>query len=107
MENAKSDDERMELAMEYAQQMQEVISQEGGLESTQAKLVTNIPNAKCDLLSSAGGTLNGNIKYDDILIYAYDKIIDLQMKVVLNIKPESMGAKDLFREYIQYYVCIL
>ena len=50
MENAKSDDERMELAMEYAQQMAETMTQEGGLESTQAKLVTNIPNAKWDLL---------------------------------------------------------
>ena len=59
MENAKSDDERMELAMEYAQQMSETMTQEGGLESTQAKLVTNIPNAKCDIESSAGGTLNG------------------------------------------------
>ncbi len=96
MENAKSDDERMELAMEYAQQMSEVMTQEGGLESTQAKLVTNIPNAKWDIQSGAGGTLNGEMKYDDILIYAYDKIIDLQMKVVLKIKPEAMGAKDFF-----------
>ncbi len=96
MANAKSDDERMELAMEYAQQMSEVVSQEGGMESTQAKLVTNIPNAKYDLLKAGGGTLNSNLKYDDILIYAYDKIIDLQMKVVLTLKPETIGAKDLF-----------
>ena len=96
MENAKSDEERMELAMEYAQQMQETMTQGGGPESTQAKLVTNIPNAKYDLLKSAGGTLNGNLKYDDILIYAYDKIIDLQMKVVLTLKSQAVGAKDLF-----------
>jgi hypothetical protein len=96
MANAKSDDERMQLAMEYAQQMAETMNQPGGLESTQAKLVTNIPNAKWDIQSAAGGTLNGNMKYDDILIYAYDKIIDLQMKVVLKIKPEALGAKDFF-----------
>ncbi len=96
MANAKSDDERMELAMEYAQQMSEAVSQEGGMESTQAKLVTNIPNAKYDLLKAGGGTLSSNLKFDDILIYAYDKIIDLQMKVVLTLKPETIGAKDLF-----------
>ena len=96
MENATSDEERMELAMEYAQQMSEVMSQEGGLESTQAKLVTNIPNAKYDLMKAGGGTLNGNLKYDDILIWAYDKIIDLQMNVILKIKPEAVGAKDFF-----------
>ena len=97
MKNAKSDDERMQLAMEYAQQMQENMTQGGGgPESMQPKLVTNIPNTKYDLLKSAGGQLNGNIKYDDILIFAYDKIIDLQMKVIFTLKHEAVGAKDLF-----------
>ena len=96
MANAKTDDERMELAMEYAQQMSEVMTQEGGMESTQAKLVTNIPNAKYDLMKAGGGTLNGNLKYDDIPVWAYDKIIDLQMNVILNIKPEAVGASDFF-----------
>lgn len=97
MKNAKNDDERMQLAMEYAQQMQENMSQGGGgPESMQPKLVTNIPNTKWDLLKSAGGQLNGNIKYDDILIFAYDKIIDLQMKVIFTLKSEAIGAKDMF-----------
>jgi len=96
MENAKSDDERMELAMQYAQQMQETITQGGGTESIQPKLVTNIPNAKWDVLKSGGGTFNGTIKYDDILIFAYDKIIDFQMKVIFNLKQEAIGATNLF-----------
>lgn len=96
MNNAKSDEERMELAMEYAQQMQETITQGGGMENTQPKLVTNIPNATYDLLKSGGGSLNGDIKYDDIVILAYDKIIDLQMKVVLTLKGDAVGARDLF-----------
>lgn len=96
MQNAKSDDERMELAMQYAQQMQEAMSQGGGPESMQAKLVTNIPNAKWDLLKSGGGTFNANIKYNDILIFTYDKIIDLQMKVIFTLKPEAIGAKNLY-----------
>jgi hypothetical protein len=96
MNNAKTDQEKMDLAMEYAQQMQEAITSGGGPESMQAKLVTNIPNAKWDLLKSAGGSLNGNLKYDDILIFAYDKIIDLQMKVIFTLKQEATGAHDLF-----------
>ena len=55
MENAKSDDERMELAMEYAQQMSEAMTQGGGPESIQAKLVTNIPNAKWDIQKQPEG----------------------------------------------------
>jgi hypothetical protein len=97
MNNAKSDDERMQLAMEYAQQMQQNITQSGGgPESMQPKLVTNIPNTKYDFLKAGGGQLNGNIKYDDILIFSYDKIIDLQMKVIFTLKSEAIGAKDLF-----------
>jgi hypothetical protein len=96
MKNAKSDDERMELAMQYAQLMQENMAQGSGPESLEAKLVTNIPNAKWDMLKSAGGSLNGNMKYDDILVFAYDKIIDLQMNVVLTLKPDAIGAKNLF-----------
>lgn len=96
MNNAKTDQEKMDLAMEYAQQMQQAITSGGGPESMQAKLVTNIPNAKWDLLKSAGGSLNSNLKYDDILIFAYDKIIDLQMKVILTLKQEAIGAHDLF-----------
>ncbi len=96
MKNAKSDQERMDLAMEYAQQMQQGISQGGGPESIQSQLVTNIPNAKYDLLKSAGGTLNSSLKFDDILIRAYDKIIDLQMRIILTLKGEAASAPDIF-----------
>ena len=60
------------------------------------KIVTNIPNANYDLMKAAGGRLNGNIKYDDILIISYDKIIDLKMNTVLTLKQDAIGAKDLF-----------
>ena len=96
MKNAKTDQERMDLAMQYAQQMQQTMTSGGGPESMQAKLVTNIPDAKWDVLKSAGGQLNGSIKYDDIVFFAYDKIIDFQMKVVLTLKQEAIGAHDLF-----------
>jgi hypothetical protein len=96
IKNAKTDQEKMDLAMKYTQEMQQKMMQGGGPMSTMPKLVTNIPNITYDPLKSTGGTLNGNIKYDDILMSTYDKIIDLQGKVLLTLKPEASGAKDLF-----------
>ncbi len=96
MNNAKSDQERIDLAMQYSQQVQQTMSQGGGPESLQSQLVTNIPDAKYDIQKSAGGTLNGDLKYDDILILAYDKIIDLQMRTVLTLKHEAIGARSIF-----------
>jgi hypothetical protein len=40
--------------------------------------------------------LNSNIKYDDILFSTYDKVIDLSNKVLLTLKSDAAGAKDLF-----------
>jgi hypothetical protein len=96
MKNAKTEQEKMDLAMKYSQQMAQKMMQGGGPASMNPKFVTNISNANYDILKSAGGTLNGNIKFDDILITSYEKIIDLQMKTVLTLKQDAIGAKDLF-----------
>ncbi len=96
IKNAKSDQERMDLAMKYSQQMQQKMMQGGGPASTMPKLVTNIPNAIYDPMKSGGGKLNGNIKFDDILVVAYDKILDLQGKTVLSLKQDAIGAGELF-----------
>jgi len=96
IKNAKTDQEKMDLSMKYSQQMMQKMQQGGGPTSITPKLVTNIPNANYDPMKVAGGNLNGNIKFDDILIISYDKIIDLQMKTVLTLKQDAIGAKDLF-----------
>jgi hypothetical protein len=96
IKNAKTEQEKMDLAMKYTQEMQQKMMQGGGPMSTMPKLVTNIPNITYDPMRSTGGTLNGNIKFDDILMSTYDKVIDLQGKVLLTLKPEASGAKDLF-----------
>ena len=96
VKNAKTDQEKRELAMKYTQEMQQKMMQGGGPMSMLPKLVTNIPGVTYDPLKSVGGTLNSNIKYDDILFTTYDKIIDLSNKVLLTLKPEAAGAKDLF-----------
>jgi hypothetical protein len=96
IKNAKTDQERMDLSMKYAQEMQQKMAQGGGPMSLVPKLVTNIPGATYDPIKSVGGTLNSNVKYDDILFTTYDKVIDLSNNVLLNLKSDAAGAKDLF-----------
>jgi hypothetical protein len=96
IKNAKTDQEKMDLSMKYSQEMMQKMQKGGGPTSMMSKLVTNIPNANFDPMKAGGGKLNGNIKYDDILIISYDKIIDLQMKTVLTLKQDAIGVKDLF-----------
>jgi hypothetical protein len=96
IKNAKTDQEKMDLSMKYSQMMMQKMQQGGGPNSMIPKIITNIPNATYDMMKAAGGKLNGNIKFDDILIVSFDKIIDLQMKTVLTLKQDAVGAKDLF-----------
>jgi hypothetical protein len=96
MKNAKTDQERMDLSMKYAQEMQQKMAQGGGPMSLMPKLVTNISGAAYDPSRSLGGNLNSNVKFDDILFTTYDKVIDLSNNVLLNLKSDAAGAKDLF-----------
>jgi hypothetical protein len=96
IKNAKTDQEKMDLSMKYSQQMMQKMQAGGGPMSTLPKLVTNIQGVNYDPLKSVGGTLNNNVKYDDILLTTYDKVIDLSNKVLLTLKSEDNGAKDLF-----------
>jgi hypothetical protein len=96
IKNAKTDQEKMDLSMQYSQMMMQKMQQGGGAEAMMPKLVTNIPGATYDPLKSVGGTLNSNIKYDDILFFACDKILDLSNKVLLTLKPEVQGNEGLF-----------
>jgi hypothetical protein len=95
MKNAKTDQERMDLAMQYSQVMQQKMMQGGGPGTMLPKLVTNVPNATFDPSQSVG-VINGKIKYDDIVVTAYDKINDLQGKTLITIKPEIIGGGQLF-----------
>jgi|WetSurMetagenome_2_1015567.scaffolds.fasta_scaffold01434_10 hypothetical protein len=96
MKNAKTDQEKMDLAMQYAQQMQDKMIQGGKPISITPKLITNIPNVTFDPGTSVGGTLDNNMKYDDILMNAGSKIMDLQGKTVLTLKPEHVGARNIY-----------
>jgi len=94
IKNAKTDQERMELAMKYGQQIQEKMMQGGGPESMSTKLVTNIAGATFN--PNIGGVLNGDMKYDDILVNQFEQVADLQGKTVITLKPELIGGSKLY-----------
>jgi hypothetical protein len=96
MKNAKTDQERMELALQFGQQMANSVMQAGGPSSTQPRLVTNIPETTFDPMNTLGGKLNAKIKYDEILVSAYDKILDLKGNTIITIKKEHLGSPEIF-----------
>jgi hypothetical protein len=96
LKNAKTDQERMDLSMKYSQQMMQKMQQAGGANGILPKLVTNIPEVDYEAFKSKGGMLNSNMKYDDILSTALDKVIDLKGNTVLTLKQDAAGARDLF-----------
>jgi hypothetical protein len=96
IKNAKSEQEKRDLAIKYTQEMQQRMMQGGGPAAMMPKLVTNVPNATFDPMKTLGTTMNGNIKYDDILMVANDKLLDLKGNTVMTIKPEDARSEILF-----------
>lgn len=96
IKNAKTDQERMQLAMKYSQQMQQKMMSGGGPSSITSKLVSNIPDLSFDPVMQPASSLNGNMKFDEILIPAYNKIYNLQGKEVVTLKNEHIGAENIF-----------
>ena len=96
MKNAKSDQERMQLAMKYSQQMQQKVMQGGGPSSMTTKLVSNVPDLSFDPINQPATSLNGTMKFDEILLPAYNKIYNLQGQVVVTLKNEHIGAENIF-----------
>jgi len=96
MKKAKTDQEKMDLSMKYGQEMQQRMMQGGGPTSMMPKMVSNVPDATYDPMKSPNGMLNGKIKYDDILLVSYDKIVDLKGNTLMSIKPEAFGSEKLY-----------
>lgn len=95
MKNAKTDQEKMDLAMQFAQQMQQNMMAGGGPQSTTPKLVSNIEGATYNPF--AGGTFSADMKYDDILVKEYTgNVSDLKGNKVISIKPEYAGMNSVF-----------
>jgi len=96
MEKAKTDQERMELAMKYSQQMTNRMMQGGGPQSTMPKLVTNVPDANIDMYSGEMSNLVGNAKYDEILAVNFQNIRSLQGKTIMKMTQEMFGSDRYF-----------
>jgi hypothetical protein len=95
MKNAKTDQERMDIAMKMGQQMQNQMMQGGGAGSIQPKMVSNIPGATYDMMTWMGGRLNSRVKLGDILVVASDRILDLKGKTIMK-RTESNNSADIF-----------
>lgn len=96
MKNAKTEQERMEIAMQFSQQMAKKIQDGGGAMSTVPKMVSNISGITFDPMQNMGASLNSSIKYNEILVTTYDKVMDLNAKVLVNLKPDAQNAQNLF-----------
>jgi hypothetical protein len=96
MKNAKTDQEKMNLSMQFAMEMQSQMMNNGGTSSILPKFITNIPGAVYDPAASSGATFNGNLKYDDILLSSYDKIMDLKGNSIMSITPGSINPDEFY-----------
>jgi hypothetical protein len=96
IENAKTDQERMDLSMKYSQMMMQKMQQGGGANGILPKLVCNTGDVAFDPTKSHIGTLNNNIKFDEIFMVQSNEIIDLKGNVVLTLNPDASRSKDLF-----------
>jgi hypothetical protein len=95
MKNAKSDQERMDIAMKMSQQMQDNMMKEGAA-SIQPELISNVPGATYDMTKWMGGRLNGTVKLDELLVIAPDRIMDLTGKTVMKFSQNSYNFSNLF-----------
>jgi hypothetical protein len=95
MKNAKTDQEKMDISLQYSQMISERMSQTGGPMTAMPKFVTNIEGANVNPMST-GGTFDANMKYDDILSTSYNTISDLTGKKLFTLKTEEIGAEQIF-----------
>lgn len=96
IKNAKTDDERMQLSMQFAQQMQQNMMQGGGAQAMMPKLVSNVEGATWDPASQLGAILNGRMKYDEITMDIMGSIKDLKGNTIVTLKDTHRGVPDTF-----------
>jgi hypothetical protein len=96
IKNAKTEQEKMDLAMQYSQQMGQKVMESGGAGGITPRIVTNVPGAASGMTGFLNGTINGNVKYDEIVLTSYNKINDLSGKTLITIKTENYGAINIF-----------
>jgi len=97
MAKAKTDQEKMDLTIKYSQQVSDRMLQAGAdPESFQPQLVSNVPGAIYDMIKWMGGSLNSKIKFDDIVVRAPDKILDLKGNTLITVSSNQYSSEELF-----------
>jgi len=97
IKNAKTEQEKMDLAMQFAQEMQNKMLQGGGTESMLPKFITSVAGSTYDPLTWGQGTFNAMMKYDDILFVNYDgSVLDLKGNKVITMKREYAYMQAVF-----------
>jgi hypothetical protein len=104
---AKTDDERMQLSIQYSQQMQQNMGSAGS-QGLMPKFISNIPGVKIDDMATLiSSVLYNNMKYNDIVMGSMGKIMDLQGNTILTYSnsdcdPESMYISSDNSRYACY-----
>ena len=108
MNNAKTDAEKMDLALKYSALIQQRMMDGGGGDILTPKMVSNVATVTTDMFISAGGEFYNNLKYDDILVWMYNKVTDLTGKTIItfqdgaNCNPENMFISSDNSKYACY-----
>ena len=96
MAKAKTDQERMAVAMKFNQQMTDVMSADNAVEALQPMLISNIPGATYEAIKYSSGRLDNKMKIDDILVKTGDKVINLQGNTVARLDRSAFLYKNIF-----------
>ena len=90
--NAKTEQEKMQLAMEMSELMQQNMSKVKGNMEVSPKYVSNVPVIKDE--TGLGYMLSNKTKYDDIIFLGPDKIMDLTGKTIKLIDPTKNQSSN-------------
>src|SRR5664280_209179 len=96
IKNEKTEQEKIDLAMQYSQQMGQKMMEGGGALGVSPKIVSNVPGALTGLTSAMNGIINANAKYDDIVEISLARVTDLTGKTILTLKQADAMPTDIF-----------
>ncbi|MBK7131986.1 MAG: hypothetical protein IPH69_03920 [Bacteroidales bacterium] len=93
--NAKTEQEKIDLAMKFSQQMSQKMMQGGGPTSILPKFITNVEGSTYDPMMGQR-VLNTEMKYDEILLLTYPDVFDLKGNKIISLKTEHLGSNGIF-----------
>lgn len=94
IKKAKTEQEKMELAMQYSQQMAQKVMAAGGAEGISSKLITNIDGVNSNAVRT--GQYSAEMKYDDILYTSFSDVLDLKGNKLITLKMEDRACDKIF-----------